>query len=444
MRQGDDIPARGDTVTSLPPGPSMHPVVQTERVIRRPFDFLDALAGELGDCFTLRLVTHGSVVVVSEPRAIRDVFSGELDAYRAGDTQAFLRPLAGDGSLLLLDGESHRRQRRLVLNALAAPGFDRYRGLVEDVARESVRRWPRGTTFPLRPRLQAITAEVQRRALLGGEDGPQAARLKRSLRRLAKGSLLLIPVARIEARAPALSRSLFRVARRGLDGMIYAEIARRRNGAVHDDVLGRLVAEPDHEGRTMTDEELRDNAVTLLLTGHDVTASALAWCFDAMLHEPGVLRRVEEGLGAGDETFLEAVIAETLRVRPPVPVVNRELARPMVVAGHALPEGTKVWLCPYLAQRRADCYEDAERFRPERFLERPPAAAPWFPFGGGTRRCVGGGLAMVEMKAVVATILHALEVRAAEAEPDPPKRRFFFLVPGRGVPVRVEDRVRAA
>jgi cytochrome P450 len=397
------------------------------------------MAGEFGDCFTLRLVTHGSVVVVSEPRAIREVFSGELDAYRAGDTQAFLKPLVGDASLLLLDGERHRRQRRLVLNALAAPGFEHYRGLVEEVVDEGVRSWPRDTAFPLRPRLQAITAEVQRRALLGGDDGPEAALLKRRLRRLAKGSLLLIPLLRIEARVPALSRSVFRVARRGVDRTILAEIARRRNGAVLDDVLGRLVAAPDHDGGAMTDAELRDNAVTLLLTGHDVTASALAWCFDAMLHEPRVLARVEAELEAGEETFLDAVIAETLRVRPPVPVVNRELARPMAVAGHHLPEGTKVWLCPYLAHRRRDSYPGPDRFRPERFLERPPPAAPWFPFGGGTRRCVGGGLAMVEMKAVIARIVRSVRLRAAEPDHDPPKRRFFFLVPGRGVPVKVEE-----
>lgn len=416
----------------------MHPIAQTERIVRRPFAFLDSLAGELGDCFTLRLVPYGPVVVVSEPRAIRDVFAGELDAYRAGNTQAFLRPLVGDRSLLLLDGERHRRQRRLVLNALASPGFEHYRGLVEQVVDESVRTWPRGTTFPLRPRLQSVTAEVQRRALLGGEDGAEAARLKSGLRRLAKASLLLIPAAGIASRAPPLSRSAFRRARRGVDRIIFGEIARRRRGEARDDVLGRLVAEPDHDGATMTDAELRDNAVTLLLTGHDVTASAVAWCFDSMLHDPPVLRRVQAELDAGEETFLDAVIAETLRFRPPVPVVNRELARPMVVAGRPLPAGTKVWLCPYLAHRRGDSYADPERFRPERFLERPPPSAPWFPFGGGTRRCVGGGLAMVEMKAVIARILQSVRLSAAEPDPDPPKRRFFFLVPGRGVPVRVE------
>src|SRR5438128_1508987 len=357
----------------------------------------------------------------------------------------------GQTSLLLPDGAKHMRQRKLLVPPFHGARMTAYGELIAEATEREVARWPRERPFALQPGFQAITLEVILAAVFGLDDperrGQVGGAIKGALEMVANplSELLMGLPGKI---GPINIRARFERAVAEMDALLLAEIARRRADptlAERDDILALLLQARDEDGAPMTDRELRDELVTLLLAGHETTATALAWAFDYLLHEPQVLARLTAACrsNGGGEDYLDAVVQEVLRLRPPVAFVDRRLTAPLELDGYRLPAGTIVAPCIYLAHRRPDLYPDASSFRPERFLERPPETYSWLPFGGGVRRCVGASFATFEMRVALKTILTHARLRAASRRAESATRRAIVLAPRRGTRVILSERVAA-
>jgi cytochrome P450 len=415
--------------------------------IARPIPFLTTVSQRYGDFFTLRFVV-GPIVFVADPQVIKDVFRGDPDVFHAGEANATpLEPLMGRNSVLLLDGPEHMRQRKLMLPSFHGERMQRYGPLMQQIAEREIARWPVGRPFGLRPRTQAITLEIIMRTVFGIEDAERLARLSERLAAMldigmqsrALAAIAIPPVRRTIGR-PLWNR--FVQLRAAADAEIYDEIARRRRVTdleQRDDVLSILLQAHDEEGRPMTDQELRDELMTLLVAGHETTATTLAWAFDLLLRHPAELERLTAEVEGGEETeYLDAVIKETLRIRPVVPGVVRVLTAPTALNGFELPAGVRVAPNIYLTHRRPDVYPEPERFRPERFLDGGPDTYSWIPFGGGIRRCLGASFALYEMKIVIPAILRGVRLRATSPGPERIRRRAITFVPEHDTQVVVE------
>lgn len=400
-----------------------------------------------GDCFTTRFVGQlGTTVHLADPGAVKEVFRGDPEVFRAGETNAILEPLLGRQSLLLLDGESHLRTRRLMLPPFHGERMQRYAELIREIAMEDLERWPLHQPFAIRPRMQAITLEVIMRAVFGIEDAARLREVRPLIARLVTmtmgaGAAMLPFVGRFGGRTKWVPWARFQRALDSVDAVLLEEISRRRSDPAaidRDDVLSMLLQARDEDGDGMTDAELRDELATLLLAGHETTATAAAWGVELLLRNPEALDRLHEDLAAGGTTYLNAAIKEALRLRPVVPAVGRRLAAPVVLNGYRLPAGINVSPAIYLLQRRPDIYPDPTAFRPERFLEEPPGAAHWIPFGGGTRRCIGASFAMLELRVVLSAIMQRARLSLVDGRPERIRARAVVFVPARGVRVRLE------
>jgi cytochrome P450 len=308
--------------------------------------------------------------------------------------------------LLLLDEDAHMEHRKLLLPPFHGQRMKRYGELMSDIAAREIDRWPLGTPYRLRPRMQAVTLEIILRAVFGVREGERRERLRSQLRRLLdiitnpRWAVFLIALGprRIREFGP-FKRDMERI-----DSLIYDEIAERRQAedlSDREDILSLLLQARHEDGSPMSDSELRDELVTLLVAGHETTATALAWAVERLVRHPEKLERLTAEVADGGEEYLTAVIQETLRLRPVISLVNRTLKAPMEFGGYELPAGVKVAPCIYLVHRRPDVYPDPDRFLPERFLEASPGTYTWIPFGGGVRRCLGGAFAQFEMQVVL-------------------------------------------
>ena len=415
--------------------------------IARPIPFLTSLSRRYGDLFTLRFVI-GPVIFTADPQAIKQIFRGDPDVFHAGEANATpLEPLMGRNSVLLLDGPEHLRQRKLMLPSFHGERMQGYGALMEEIAAREIERWPVGRPFGLRPHTQAITLEIIMRTVFGIQDAERLARLGERLAAMldigmqsrALAAIAIPPVRKTIGRG--LWNRFLRL-RAAADAEIYDEIARRRQVtdiAERDDVLSILLQAHDEDGRPMTDNELRDELMTLLVAGHETTATSLAWAFDLLLRHPAELERLTAEVESGNGSdYLDAVIKETLRIRPVVPGVVRVLKAPVELNGFELPAGVRVAPNIYLTHRRPDIYPEPERFRPERFLDSGADTYTWIPFGGGIRRCLGASFALYEMKVVIPAILRRVQLRAAAAEPERIRRRAVTFVPEHDASVVVE------
>ncbi len=417
--------------------------------IVRPIPFLDRASRRYGDVFTVRFPI-GTLVFIADPAVIKQVFTGDPDTFHAGEANATpLEPLMGRNSVLLLDGREHMRQRKLMLPSFHGERMQRYGDVMREVAEEEIARWPVGEAFGLRPRTQEITLQIIMRTVFGIHEAERLARLGERLSAMldiGMQSRALAAIALPQVRR-TIGRNIwkrFLRLRGAADAVIYDEIARRRRVTDvenRDDVLSILLQARDEEGRALTDEELRDELMTLLVAGHETTATSLAWAFELLLRHPAQLARllaeVEDGNTEGE--YLDAVIKETLRIRPVVPGVIRKLTAPIQLAGYEIPAGMRVAPNIYLTHRRPDVFPAPEQFRPERFIERPAETYSWIPFGGGVRRCLGAAFATYEMKVVIPAILRAVRMRAATGEPEQIRRRAVTFVPEHDGKVVVEE-----
>ena len=447
-------PTRGagphEELLGLPPGPRLPRLVQTVWSVRWPVSLQHHCQRRFGDCFTTRFVGQlGTTVHLADPAAVKAVFRGDPEVFRAGETNAILEPLMGQHSLLLLDGEAHLRKRRLMLPPFHGERMQRYAELIREITTQEVEQWSEAQPFALRPRMQAITLEVIMRAVFGIEDAARLREVRPLVRRLVTmtmgpGAAMLPFVGRFRSRARWVPWARFQQAVDSVDQVLFEEIRRRRGdpgAADRDDVLSTLLQARDEAGDGMTDAELRDELVTLLLAGHETTATAAAWTVELLLRNSEALDRLQEDLAGDGTTYLEAAIKEALRLRPVIPAVGRRLAAPVVLNGHRLPAGINVSPAIYLLHRRPDIYPDPNAFRPERFLEEPPDGYEWIPFGGGTRRCIGASFAMLELRVALSTILRRTRLALVDDRPERIRSKAVVFVPAHGVRVRLKARV---
>ena len=433
----------------LPPGPKAHRALQTARWIARPAGFMEDAARRYGDTFTLRIANEGTWVFVSHPDAVKQVFTGDPRLLHAGEANVVLMPVLGSHSVLLLDDDAHMAQRKLMLPSFHGERMRGYEQTMADVATREIERWPAGVPVRAWPTMQAITLEVIMRTVFGVRDSARVERLREVLRASLAWAAEPRRMAQLALLGPrrVAERGTLRAALDPTDALIYEEIRARRDApdlAERDDVLSLLLQARHDDGSGMTDKELRDELMTLLVAGHETSATALAWALEALTHHPATLERLRDEVDAGEDGYLEAVVKETLRLRPVVALVLRRLIEPMEIGGRMLPAGVNVAPCIYLMHRRPDVYEEPRAFRPERFLEKPPGTYTWIPFGGGVRRCLGASFAQFEMKVVLRELVSRLDIRAARAEPERRVRRAIVFAPHRGGEVVVTRRAAAA
>jgi cytochrome P450 family 135 len=399
---------------------------------------MERCAARYGDTFTLRLAGERPWVMVSHPDAVKEVFTGPPELLHAGEGNRILLPVVGANSVLLLDDDAHREQRRLLMPPFRGNQLASYADTMTAVAQAEIARWPRGKPVRLHPRMQALTLEVILRAVFGLSEGTRLDQLRAELVQTltaisgTAGQLLMVLGPR-RVRA-ALTRKLFR----RVDRLLYAEIDERRAADHLDDrgdVLSILLQARHEDGRPMSDVEIRDELVTLLVAGHDTTATALSWVVERLVRHPDHQARLTEEIHAGEQQFCDAVVKETLRLRPVLSLVARRLKAPMEIGGVRLPTGVTVVPSIYLMHRRPDIYPDPERFRPERFVEQRAGTYTWIPFGGGVRRCLGAAFAEYEMRIVLSTLFASCTVRPGNERPESMRRRGITHVPGRGATV---------
>jgi cytochrome P450 family 135 len=439
-------------LSTLPPGPRGPNALVAMRFLLQGPRFLDACRARYGDAFTIRLNTGRTVVIVSDPAVVKEVFQASPDDLHAGAGNVVLKPILGGRSVLLLDGPEHLRQRRLMLPPFHGERMRAYGETMTEVAERHVARWPVGESFAVHPTMQAITLEIILRTVFGVEDQAGVERLGAPMKRLLNSTdqplrLLSLQFTRSAGAKPRSPWGRVYRLMAPVDALIHEEIAARRADAEpRDDILSLLLAARDEDGNALTDAELRDELMTLVLAGHETTATALAWTIERLVRTPPVLARLRDEQEAGEGTeYLDAVVKEALRLRPVIPGVIRQLQRPMTIGGMQLPKGVHVAPSIYLIHRRADVYPDPEAFRPERFLgDDAPGTYEWLPFGGSVRRCLGASFALYEMRIVLETILRRATLETTDAEAEPVKRRFVTYTPAQGGRVRVTRLTPAA
>jgi cytochrome P450 family 135 len=437
----------------LPPTSGLPKVVQTALMFTRPHKWAAANQRRYGKVFRVYAAPSGWLVYLADPADIKTVFAGDPAVYHAGEANSILRGVVGDDSVLLLDEQRHRDRRRLMLPPFHRDAVRRQVELMTEIADADVARWPVGREFAVAPRMAAITLEVILRTVIGTDDPARLAALRATLPRVTDMNLLGVAA----MAKPELLRYLpwrgVRRRRAEADELLFAEIAARRADpdlAERTDVLAMLVraASPDgaESGQRMTDAELRDQLITLLMAGHETTATGLSWALERLVRNPEVLRRAVAAADADPaedpaaDEYLDAVVKETLRSRPVITEVARTLTRPTRVAGYDLPAGTLVMPAIGLVQASAEHYPDPERFDPDRMVGQTLSPTTWFPFGGGGRRCLGATFAQVEMRVVLRQILRGVELETTEAPGEPQRVKHVTLVPRRGGRVRVRAR----
>jgi cytochrome P450 len=437
-------------LSALPPGPGRPRALTAARFLLRGPQFLTACRERYGDLFTIQLSAGRTVVVAADPAVAKQVFTGDPDTLLAGAGNVVLKPLLGPRSVLLLDGPEHLRQRRLLLPPFHGDRMRAYGEAMTEIAERHVAGWPVGRDFPVHRSTQAITFEVIMRTVFGLEDAARVEQLGGPLRRLLGSTdnplrLLALQFTSSERGGPRSPWGRVRAMMAPSDALIAEEIRTRRaaGDTGRDDILSLLLAARDEDGEPLTDAELRDELMTLLVAGHETTATALAWTLERLVRHPDVLERARAEQEEGGSDYLDAVIKETLRLRPVVPGVVRKLTVPQTFAGWQLPAGVHIAPSIFLIHRRADVYPEPEAFRPERFLEQTPSTYEWLPFGGGIRRCLGASFALSEMRIVLGTILRRVELATCGAADEGVRRRFVTFTPARGGRVRVRRRLPA-
>jgi cytochrome P450 len=434
--------------TSLPPGPSAPKLVQAAGFWNRPLAYFERNRARYGKRFTMRLPMMPPMVAITEPDQIKQVYTAPPDVLHPGEGARVLEPLVGRHSVILLDEDAHMEQRKLMLPAFHGERMERLTDLVAEVTEEEVAQWG-GEEIELYPRLQTLTLEIILRAVFGLDPGPRLDALRDQLARLlafGDKSMTMLPeppgwLLRLTNRVGPVKG--FLDTRNEVDRLLFEQVAeRRREGGDREDVLSMLLAATHEDGSPMSDQELRDELMTLLAAGHETTASTLAWAFERLAREPHVRSTLVDEVDAGsDDAYLTATIHETLRARPVLPNTEpRFVKKPIEVGGWSYPTGCCLVANGYLLHHDPDVYPDPYSFKPERFLDSPPGTYTWIPFGGGRRRCLGAGFAMLEMKIVLPAVLRAYELTPDEPSPEPPRRRNISIRPGRGARVGLARR----
>ena len=400
---------------SLPPGPREPSALQTCEWVARPTTLMRRAQARHGEPFTLRLRwSDAPMVFTSDPAEIKRVYAAPADELRAGASSAFLEPFAGPRSILVLDGEEHMRERKLMLPPFHGAALQGWRETMARVAEEELERWKPGEPVAALERMQAVALEIILRVVFGGGDPALRDAIRRALQ-VPMPLLLAMSLWRDEKRGP-YAAYLRRVRR--LDALLHQRI----DGDEEGSLLAVL------KGTGASREQLRDQLATLLAAGHETTAGSLGWALERLARHPEVLARIRDG----DEAYLDATVKEVLRVRPVLAITPRQVVTEYRLDGWTLPAGVHVTPCIYLAHRRPDVWEDPTAFKPERFLDGAPEPYTFIPFGGGVRRCVGAAFASLEMKEVLRAVANRFELRPAVRDGERMRRRSITMTPSRG------------
>jgi cytochrome P450 family 135 len=420
--------------------------MQTLRWSFRPLPFMQDCREKYGDNFSVKFLTfERPMVMISDPAAIKALYMERSHGLPPG-RDIILTPIVGSRSLLVTEGADHLAHRKLMLPPFHGERMRSYQPLVEEIVDREIDSWPLGEEFPIHPRMQAITLEVILKVVFGVADGPRFESLRGVLTRVLEetasptAQLTSLASRRFGGRGPWAK---FEKQLKEADNLLYAEIAEHRASGAYeerDDILSLLMQARFEDGSGMTDTDLRDQLMTLLLAGHETTATALAWTFDLLLRHRQPLERLREELEAGEEDYLRATISESLRLRPVVPLAGRRLQKDLASDNLTLPAGTDVTPAIWLTHTRADVYPEPFAFRPERFLDGAPDTYAWIPFGGGIRRCIGAAFAEFEMRIVLREVLTRCELRKANPAPEKIGRRNITLSPRAGTPVVLDER----
>ena len=427
----------------LPPGPSWPAVVQSAAFIRFRHQFVPWLHRRYGDVFTVRLIPDGrQIVFYSKPEDIKEIFAASPEDFHAGKSNAILGVIMGEHSLLLVDGAQHKRARKLLMPAFSAKALACYEALVTATAKTEVDGWTPGRTFSSLDRMNALTLEVIMRVVFGVTDESRLAEMRPLVNNVVNISpAMLFGISYSWMRQFGMWKR-FVENQEKLDRLLYAEIAERRRAtdlAERNDVLSQLLHVGDTEDEEpLTDPELRDQLVTLLLAGHETTATALSWALHELGRHPSLLQRAQRAADSGDGHYLEAVMKESMRLHPVIPFVGRLLMKPATVGGIDLPAGVAVGASILLSHQVN--FERAEEFDPDRFTEGSVPANTWIPFGGGVRRCIGAGFSLMEGVAILREVLTRYDVRAVGD--DVPRVRNITSVPRHGSQIVVTARDR--
>jgi cytochrome P450 len=427
--------AQAERALSAPPMMGGSVLLHTLRFTLDPEGYFAAAHRRYGDVFTIRVLGQ-QWVAIAHPDAVREVFSHGPNEVDSGEANQALSPVLGTRNLLLLDGEEHLHRRRIVLPPFHGERMRAYEDVIRKAIRRQVAEWPIGESVTALPRMQALTFEVIMRCVFGVDESERVGQLGEALQGMISWVtdmrrvlfFFLVGPERLNS-VPTFRRQLARVERE-----ILAEISRRRalgDLSEREDILSLLIQASDEDGNQLSDGELRDELMTLLIAGHETTATLLSWAIHDLARDPASQDRLAEQGGA----FCDAVITETLRLHPPTGGVVRRLREPLTIAGYDLPRGTDVLPITLLVHRRADIYPDPWAFRPTRFLEIKPPAGGWFPFGGSVRRCIGASFAQFEAKIVLEELTKALRLSPVERRAERTSRRAIVLVPSKGARV---------
>ena len=435
---------------TLPDGSKTLPFLQLIQWIANPLALLETSQQRYGDPFTLRLGSFAPLVFFSNPQAIQEIFTAQPNQFDTGRANGILRPLVGDQSLLLLDGDRHQRQRRLLTPPFHGDRMKSYGQLICDITQQVISEWTIGEPFAVRSSMQDISFQVILQAVFGLNEGQRCEQLKQLLPAMLdvagsplSSSLLFFRILQQDLGAWSPWGHFVRQ-RQQIDEILYAEIAERRQQAdsSRTDILSLLMSARDQNGQPMTDTELRDELMTLLTAGHETTASALSWALYWIHSLPDVHHKLLQELDAFDDSdlsgiaklpYLSAVCQETLRIYPIAMLAfARVVKSPFQFMGYDLEPNTLLAPCIYLTHHREDLYPEPKLFKPERFLERQYSTYEYLPFGGGNRRCIGVALALFEMKLVLATILSRSQLQLVENSQVKPMRRGVTLAPSGG------------
>jgi cytochrome P450 len=440
---------------ALPPAIPLPRFLQTLRFSVRQIELMFRWRRELGETFIFRgIVDDDFVVVTSHPDHVRSLFTAKPDDAPSLTGESPLRPIVGPNSVLTSVGPRHMRQRKLLLPPFHGEAVERYAQMIAEVTEREIDSWPVGEPIRLAPRMQAITLDVIMAGIFGIEGSPPAGSAEHRLRQAIRWGIALsvrpeaqffelLNINREEATGP-LKRLLAR-----LDRAIYAVIDEHRAAPDADtrtDILSLLMRATDEDGVPLTDRELRDELVTLVLAGHETTANSLAWAFERLVRTPAAYDRLRDVARSGGAAFadedgwIEATIHETMRSRPVIPLIGRRVMRPWELGEYRVPAETSVVMSILLLHHRPDVYPDPFSFRPERFLGVKPGTYTWIPFGGGIRRCLGAALAMAEQRVVLRAIARRTDLLAADPAPEHARHRNVTMIPAHGARVVVTSK----
>lgn len=450
--------SQNNTASKFPDGPKEGRFIQTVRGILNPLKYLEEKSQKYGDIFTGQFSNFPPQVIISNPEAIQAIFTADSKLFESGTGNQIALPLVGPNSLLLLDGDRHLQQRKLLMPPLHGDRMKAYGKIIRDTTEKVINNWTPGSLFAAQASMQEISLEVILHAVFGLSEGERYQQIQQAIVKML--NVFSNPLSATFLFVKSLQKDLglwspwggFLRQRQRLDELLYQEIRDRKNQSepLGEDILSLLISARDEAGEPMSDVELRDELMTMLFAGHETTATALAWALYWIHYLPEVREKLLQEISAIDVEnadaieisklpYLNAVCSETLRIYPVLFFAfPRLLQAPMQLMGYTIPKGMVLSSCIYLVHHRPDIYPEPKRFKPERFLERQFSPYEYFPFGGGNRRCIGAAFAMFEMKLVLAKVLSRYSLELAENRPVLPVRRGLTMAPAGGVRLRVK------